>query len=134
MAHDNWTSGEESIADELKLQPGVRASPRAVRKYLDRRRPGGESKDQGWNTFVRNQAKAIIACDFFRCVTLTFRVLYMFVAMEIGSRLLLHCNVTAHPTAEWASQQFREVFADLHCYGLSLTIAIRSFRLRSIGR
>jgi putative transposase len=36
--------------------------------------------------------------------------------MEIGSRRILHCNVTAHPAAEGTTQQFREVLADLHPY------------------
>lgn len=40
----------------------------------------------------------------------------MFVAMEIGSRRILHLNVTDHPTAEWTIQQFREVLADSHPY------------------
>ena len=65
---------------------------------------------------MRNQAKAIVACDFFISITLCFRVLYVFVAVEIGSRRILHCNVTAHPTAEWTTQQFREVLADVHPY------------------
>ncbi len=108
--------GEERIADELKLKLGIRVSPRTVRKYLNRQRPGGGSHDQDWNAFVRNQAKAIVACDFFISITLTFRVLYVFVAMEIGSRRILHCNVTDHPTAEWTVQQFREVLADVHPY------------------
>jgi hypothetical protein len=34
--------------------------------------------------------------------------LYVFVAIEIGSRRMLHGNVTDHPTAEWTRQQFRE--------------------------
>jgi hypothetical protein len=38
----------------------------------------------------------------------TIQVLYLFIAMEIGSRRLLHINVTNHPTAEWTRQQFRE--------------------------
>jgi putative transposase len=42
--------------------------------------------------------------------------LYVFVAMEIGSRRILHSNVTEHPTAEWTTQQFREVLADVHPY------------------
>jgi hypothetical protein len=41
----------------------------------------------------------MVACDFFVSVTATFRVLYVFVAMDIGSRRILHTNVTAHPTA-----------------------------------
>jgi putative transposase len=28
--------------------------------------------------------------------------------MEHGSRRLIHCNVTAHPTALWTRQQLRE--------------------------
>jgi putative transposase len=42
--------------------------------------------------------------------------LYVFVAMEIGSRRILHTNVTAHPTAEWTIQQFRELLAFDHPY------------------
>ena len=37
----------------------------------------------------------------------SFQVLYVFVAMEIGSRRILHVNVTDHPTADWTRQQFR---------------------------
>jgi hypothetical protein len=71
------------------------------------------------------------SCDFFISVTLSFRVLYVFVAMEIGSRRILDCNVAAHPTAELTIQQFREFSRTCVPTGLSFTIAIRSFRLRS---
>ena len=40
--------------------------------------------------------------------TATFRLLYVFVMIEHGSRRLVHVNVTAHPTAAWALQQLRE--------------------------
>jgi putative transposase len=63
-------------------------------------------------TFVRNHAQAILACDFFLVVTARFRILFVFVAMEIGTRRVAHFNVTAHPTAGWTLQQFREVAND----------------------
>jgi hypothetical protein len=34
------------------------------------------------------------ACDFFVTVTATFRVLYIFVVLEVGTWRILHWNVT----------------------------------------
>jgi putative transposase len=108
MAAENLTWGEERIADELLLKFQIRVSPRTVRKYMEQApRPHG-STDQRWSTFVRNHARGIVACDFFVSVTVRFRILYVFVALEIGSRRLLHFNVTEHPTSEWTLQQLRE--------------------------
>jgi transposase InsO family protein len=58
----------------------------------------------------------VVACDFFVVITATFRTLYVFVVMELGSRRILHHNVTAHPTAEWTLQQFREALPGDHPY------------------
>ena len=58
---------------------------------------------------MRNHARAVLACDFFVTVTATFRMLYIFVVLEVGTRRILHWNVTDHPTAEWTAQQFRMV-------------------------
>ena len=91
MARENPTWGEERIANELSLKLGIRVSPRTVGKYLERGKPRGSS-GQRWTTFVRNHAQAIVACDFFVSVTASFRVLYVFVAMEVGSRRILHCE------------------------------------------
>jgi hypothetical protein len=41
----------------------------------------------------------MLACDFFVTVTAGFRVLYVFVVMEVRSQRLVHVNVTRHPTA-----------------------------------
>ena len=57
---------------------------------------------------MKNHAHAIVACDFFTAVTVCFRVVYVFVALEIGSRRLIHFNATEHPTADWTLQQLRE--------------------------
>ena len=42
-------------------------------------------------------------------VTATFRILYVFVVLEVGTRRIRHWNVTAHPTADWTAQQFRMI-------------------------
>ena len=73
------------------------------------RGPRRGPSSQRWTTFVRNHAKGVLACDFFVTVTASFRVLYVFVVMEVGTRRIAHLNVTAHPTANWTLQQFREV-------------------------
>jgi putative transposase len=118
MAQENPLWGEERIASELLVKLGIRVSPRTVRKYMPRRPDGQPRSDQRWSTFLKNHAKAILACDFFVAVTATFRLLYVFVVIEHGSRRLLRVDVTAHPSAEWTLQQLREVvgFDDTHRY------------------
>ncbi len=108
MAAENPLWGEERIANELLLKLGLRVSPRTVRKYMPKVPPGRPRGDQRWATFLRNHAKAILACDFFVAVTASFRLLYVFVVIHHGSRRLVHLNVTAHPTAGWTLQQLRE--------------------------
>ncbi len=98
MAQDNPLWGEEPIANELRLKLGVCLSSRSVRKYMPKRAPGTPRDDQRWATFLRNHAKAIIACDFLVVVTATFRLVYVFVVIEHSSRKLLHFNVTGITT------------------------------------
>ena len=110
MANDNPAWGEERIAAELLLKVGIRISQRTVRRYMPKDRgPQRGLSSQRWMAFVRNHAKGIFTCDFFVAVTASFRVLYVFVIMEVGTRRIAHVNVTARPTAGWALQQFREV-------------------------
>jgi transposase InsO family protein len=111
MAAANRTWGEERIAADLLVKLGIRVSPRAVRRYMPSRPPRGtqDKGTQAWSTFVRNHARLVLASDFFVVVTATLRVIYVFVALEVGTRRILHWNVTAHPTADWTAQQFRMI-------------------------
>jgi len=67
-------------------------------------------------TFVRNHAKAMVACDFAVAVTLRFQILYVFVVMDLGTRKLLHVNTTPHPNSAWTLQQLREAIPSDHRY------------------
>ena len=112
MARDNPTWGQARIAAELRLKLGIQVSPRTVQKYLLEDPKAGRRQavpSQRWMTFVRNHAQGMLACDFFVSVTVHFHILYVFVMMEVGSRSLVHFNVTSHPTAAWTLQQFREL-------------------------
>jgi hypothetical protein len=112
IAAENPFWGEKRIAKELLVKLGIQVSPRTVRKYMPKRPPGQPRGDQRWSTFLTNHAKAILACDFFVAVTATFRMLYVFVVIEHGTRRLAHVNVTAHPSADWTLRQLREVIGD----------------------
>jgi hypothetical protein len=118
MVLDNPTWGEERIADELWLKLGISVSPRTVRAYSPTEDKSRHPRlaSQNWKTFVRNHARVLLACDFMVAVTARFRILYIFLVMEVGSRRILHCNVTARPTADWTTQQLRDAIPSDHTY------------------
>jgi putative transposase len=86
------------------------------------------SSSQTWRTFLRNHAGEILACDFFVTVTATFRLVYVFLVLDIDTRRILHWNVTEHPTAEWTVQQFRACLTGDEPSGSSFTTATASIR------
>jgi putative transposase len=107
MARANPTWGEERLANELLLKLGLAVSPRTIGRYLRHvRPPRGGRPSQRWATCVRNHATAVLACDFFITVTACFRVLSVFVVLDVGTRRIVHWNVAKHPTAEWTIQHW----------------------------
>ena len=110
--------GLERVADELS-RLGMLVSPRKVRKYWPLQPEGTRQRrtsSQHWRTFVEHHAQGILACDFPVAVTVRFQVLFVFLVMEVGSRRILHYNVTAHPTTDWTRQLFRQAIASDHGY------------------
>ncbi len=97
--------GEDRIALELDVTFAVRHAASTVRRHMVKRRPPSDS--QAWRNFLKNQAEATWTCDFLVQHTVGFRVLYVFIIMELSSRKLIHFNVTEHPTLEWTKQQVR---------------------------
>jgi len=125
MATENPTWGQERVAQELALKLGIYVSPRTVRAYWPEEPTGSgvrRTRSQHWRGFVRNHAQAILSCDFLWRSRRDFTCQYVLVVMEIGSRRIVHCNITAHPTATWTAQQLREA--------IDREQAFRSKRLR----
>ncbi len=108
LALENPTWGAPRIHGEL-LMLGFEVSERSVSRCLPRRRPPPGALER-WLTFLRNHRASIAAMDFFTVPTATFRVLYVWFAIEHARRRILHFDVTEHPLASWVVQQLREAF------------------------
>jgi len=108
ISSDHPEYGEDRIALELEVKFGIHHACSTVRKYMVKRRVGPRDS-QAWRSFLKNQAKAIWCCDFFVQHTVGFRVLYVFLIMELASRKVILTHVTDHPTLEWTKQQIRNV-------------------------
>jgi transposase InsO family protein len=108
LATENPTWGAPRIHGELRML-GFDVSERTVSRLMPRRAPKPEAI-QRWMTFLRNHRDAIAAMDFFVVPTLTFRMLYVWFAIEHGRRRILHFHVTEHPEAAWVVQQLRDAF------------------------
>jgi putative transposase len=139
ISSDHPEYGEDRIALELEVKFGIGHACSTVRKYMVKRR-WGPTDSQAWRSFLKNQAKAMWSCDFFVQHTVGFRVLYLFVVMELGSRKVIHLHVTHHPTLEWTKQQIRNACFEeqpkflLHDNDGKFGQLGRTFRVENAGR
>ena len=106
MSEENTSWGAPRIHGEL-LKLGITVSQASVSKYMvSHPRP----PSQTWQTFLNNHVGSLASIDFFVVPTATFAVLFVFVVLRHERRRIVHFGVTAHPTAAWVAQQFREAF------------------------
>lgn len=106
MSRENPIWGAPRIHGEL-LKLGIDIGETSVSKYMVRRR---KPPSQTWKTFLANHVKSMVSVDFFTVPTIRFQILYVFLVLAHDRRRILHFAVTAHPTAEWSTQQLREAF------------------------
>jgi putative transposase len=66
-----------------------------------------------WSQFLRSQAKAILACDFFTADLLDGTQAHVLAVIEHATRRIRILAVTLHPTGEWTTQQARNLIMDL---------------------
>jgi hypothetical protein len=65
--------------------------------------PAPQRSSQTWATFLRSQAEAIIAADFFETVTLNGKRMYVLAVIEHATRRVRILDATAHPTTTWVT-------------------------------
>ncbi len=66
-----------------------------------------------WSQFLRPQAEAILACDFFTAGLLDGTPAYVLAVIEHATRRIRILGVTLHPSGEWTAQQARNLIMDL---------------------
>jgi putative transposase len=62
-----------------------------------------------WCEFLRIHRRQVLAVDFFTVDTIWLQRLYVLFFIELGSRRVHLAGCTASPTADWVTQQARQL-------------------------
>jgi putative transposase len=113
LARENPERGCRRIHGEL-AGPGVKMAASTVREILKKAGidPAPRRTCRAWPQFLRSQAEAILACDFFTAGLLDGTQAHVLAVIEHASRRIRILGVTLHPTGEWTAQQVRNLLLD----------------------
>jgi putative transposase len=114
LARENPDWGYRRIHGEL-AGLGVKIAASTVWEILKKAGidPAPRRTGPGWSQFLRSQAEAILACDFFTADLLDGTQAYILAVIEYASRRIRILGLTLHPTGEWTTQQARNLIMDL---------------------
>jgi putative transposase len=118
LVRENPSWGYRRVHGEL-LVLGVKVAASTVWEILKDAGtdPAPERASTTWAGFLRSQADALLACDFFETVTPSGARMYVFAVIEHGSRRIRILGATAHPTASWVVQAAKNLVMDLEDAG-----------------
>ncbi|MGW4823479.1 integrase core domain-containing protein [Streptomyces sp. NPDC004227] len=126
LARENSSWGYRRIHGELAAL-GIKVAASTIWEILKEHGipPAPEREGTTWADFLRSQADALLACDFFETRTLAGARLYVFAVIEHTTRRIRILGATAHPTADWVVQLGRNLAMDLQDAGSTAKFLIR---------
>ena len=118
LARENESWGYRRVHGELAVL-GVTVAPSTVWQILKDAGigPAPRRDGLGWAEFLRSQAQAILALDFFTADLLNGTKVYVLAVIEHGTRRIRILGATEHPVQSWIVQQARNLLMDLEDAG-----------------
>lgn len=105
---------------------GIKGAPSTIWAILRKAgiEPAPRRSGPTWASFLRSQAEAILATDFFTVDLLDESTAYVLTMIEHATRHIHILGATAHPAAEWATQMARNALMELaeHTNGFKFLI------------
>jgi transposase len=126
LARENPEWGYRRIHGEL-AGLGVRVSASTVWEILKTSGTGPAPRRTGpaWSQFLRSQAEAILACDFFTVDLPGGTRAHVLAVIAHATRRIRILGITLHPTGAWTAQQARNLLMDLGEQADRVTFMIR---------
>ncbi len=126
LARENPEWGYRRLHGEL-AGLGVRLSASTVWEILTKAGidPAPRRTGPTWSQFLRSQAEAILACDFFTAGLPGGTRAHVLAVIEHATRRIRILGVTLHPTGEWTTQQARNLLMELGGQADRVTFMIR---------
>jgi len=125
LARENESWGYRRIHGEL-AGLGIKVAPSTVWQILKSSGidPAPRRDGPGWAEFLRSQAQAILALDFFTADLLNGSKVYVLATIEHGTRRVRILGATEHPVQAWVVQQARNLLMDLEDAGTRVKFAL----------
>jgi transposase InsO family protein len=126
LARENPCWGYRRIHGEL-LVLGIKVAASTVWEILRQAGvdPAPDRASATWARFLRSQADALLACDFFETVTLTGARLYVLAVIEHATRRIRVLGATPHPSSSWVAQAAKNLIMELELSGARVRFLIR---------